>query len=634
MSNRDKRVRLFQSGGPMLNLPTYTPIGMPNVGSVSASTETSVSSGSEDLKDEFGFSTKDVADLLKDMLPSDSKVVMGQMSGLMRTIRLAEGDPFIASQLGGKLANDYLAVRQLADMAHQNFKMFNEAKKNVMEKSSLGEYAQDRNGNLYYQKGNGDIGRVSMDDDLSDKHLLTYGDLLAYRRLAINGAFVDDLIEASEQATSSQEVIQTVESIFNNLQSDSEEMQYFVEKKGGQSKLADTIEGLSAVMQDATDGLYSVIDKTTGIADDKKRAALSAVLRMMPRNQQNFVRLRATLSGVSPQAALYDMLVTKDRRSTSRRITQLRDYDEEAMKAAAKAKGSGSGSGADGIKTDMTNQHWMLENMGAKNIRVINNGTNSNYAYVGLANTLSLGLKPDAKTGFVNMDELTKKEYGMAGLNWSQASFAGSVVPFYDLHSFVVNDSQFDLISLPYKEVNGAKVPDFARLTELQKASDTMRRLGITQVNEANVRQVNDELSKRGINIQYDDKGKIVSPGYAQFVAFSVATGKNTLDNLKDANLDLYEKVEDDNLAARVAAATGVEADNQGWFTDDLVGKGVMYVPYTPNAQLLLTNTDSPIQTELNTGNVEDIMMMDRRQNRPAYVATNDELQDILYENQ
>ena len=327
------------------------------------------------------------------------------------------------------------------------------------------------------------------------------------------------------------------------------------------------------------------------------------------------------------------MIMLRDKRDTSRRISQLRDYEEEAAKAAGKKSGKGDG-GVGGIKTDMTNQHWMLEGMGAKNMRVINNGANSNYAYYGLANTLALGLEPDKKTGFVNVSELTDKKYGMAGLNWSQASFAGANVPFYDLKSFVMNDTQFDVISLPYKEVNGSKVPDFARLSELQEASDLLRTLHINDVNADNYNQVNDEMSKRGIDIRYDSKGNVVTPGYAQFVAFSVATGYNTIENLKGVNLDLFDRVDDDNIAARVAEATGVEADNAAWFGDDSVATGVLYVPYTPNAQLMLTSTESPIQTELNTGDPAQLMMMDRRQNRAAYVATNDELQNMLYQNQ
>lgn len=628
------KVRRFQSGGPMLNLATYTPMGIPNVSGASYAASQEVSTSSSDDDNNVGFTQKDIADLLKKMLPSDSKIVMGQMSSLMRDIRAAELDPFVAQQIGGSIANKYLQVRQLADTANQNYEMFNKAKSAIMEKSSLGEYAQDRNGNLYYQKEDGSIGRVSMDDELKDKRLLTYGDLLSYRRLAINGAFNDELIEASEQATSSKDVLATIELVFSKLQSDSEEMQYYVNKQSGRSQVMDTVEGLGAVMSDATDGLYSVTDKSTGISDAKKKTALKTVIRMMPRNQQNFINLRAKLSGVSPEVALYDMIMLRDKRDTSRRISQLRDYEEEAAKAAAKKSGKSGDGGSNGIKTDMTNQHWMLEGMGAKNMRVINNGANSNYAYYGLANTLALGLEPDKKTGFVNVSELTDKKYGMAGLNWSQASFAGANVPFYDLKSFVMNDTQFDIISLPYKEVNGSKIPDFARLSELQEASDLLRALHINDVNASNYNQVNDEMSKRGINIRYDNKGNVITPGYAQFVAFSVATGYNTVENLKDVNLDLFDRVDDDNIAARVAEATGVEADNAAWFGDDSVATGVLYVPYTPNAQLMLTNTESPIQTELNTGDPAQLMMMDRRQNRAAYVATNDELQNMLYQNQ
>lgn len=622
---RNNKVRRFQSGGPMLNLATYTPIGMPNVSGASASVEASASSSDND----FGITMKDVADLTKDMLYSDSKYVLGGMGNLLKMINMANYDPTFASQFGGQIANEYLSIRNLADTAHQNLEHYNNAKKQLMEKSALNEIAQDQEGNVYYLNDKGQIDKCGI-SEMEGKRTLSYADLLEYRRMNDAGAFANELINTAEMSTSTQDVVNTVNSIFDKLKNSTIENQYFIEKNGqGLSATGQAVQGLAEVMQDASAGLYEVTDRRVGLTDEKKKTALQTVLRMLPKNQFNFIKLRAAMTDTNPVTMLYDMITLSENTTQSRHIDRLRDYEEEILKA----RGSGSGS-SDGKESKMTNANWMLEGMGYKNIKILNNGGKGNYTFVSLANTFQLPLEPDNKTGLVRMNELTNPKYGLSGLNWSNASFAGSVIPYNDLNGFVVNGNYMDLVSLPYREdnVTGAKVPDFGRLDDLQNAAELLRSMGIQGVDEKNYAEVNEQLAKAGIDIQYDDKGSIITPGYAQFVALSASAGERTIDNLTDVNSDMYSVVEDDSLAARIAEKTGVEASNN-WIGQDVVMNGVIYVPFVPNPQLMLTGTESPIKTDLNT-TVDNLVLQQARMNRPSYVPQNDTLQSRLYSGQ
>ena len=623
LPKRNNKVRRFQSGGPMLNLATYTPIGMPNVGGASASVEASASSSDNSL----GITMKDVADLTKDMLYSDSKYVLGGMGNLLKMINMANYDPTFASQFGGQIANEYLSVRNLADTAHQNLEHYNNAKKQLMEKSALNEIAQDQEGNVYYLNEKGQIGKCNM-SDIKDKRTLSYADLLEYRRMNDGGAFSNELINAAEMSTSTKDVINTVNLIFDKLKNSTIENQYFIEKNGqGLSAAGQAVQGLAEVMQDASAGLYEVTDRRVGLTDEKKKAALQTVLRMLPKNQLNFIKLRASMTDTNPVTMLYDMITLSENTTQSRHIDQLRDYEKELI------SGKKSGSGSDGKEYKMTNANWMLEGMGYKNIKVLNNGGKGNYAFVSLANTFQLPLEPDNKTGLVRMNELTNPKYGLSGLNWNNASFAGSVIPYNDLNGFVVNGNYMDLVSLPYREDNttGAKVPDFGRLDDLQNAAELLRSMNIQGVDETNYQQVNEALVKAGIDIQYDNKGNIITPGYAQFVAVSAAAGERTIENLTDVNSDMYTTLEDDSLAARIAEKTGVEASNN-LIGQDVVMNGVIYVPFVPNPQLMLTGTESPIKVDIDT-TTDKLVAQQARMNRSSYIPQDDALSSQLYNN-
>ena len=231
------------------------------------------------------------------------------------------------------------------------------------------------------------------------------------------------------------------------------------------------------------------------------------------------------------------------------------------------------------------------------------------------------------------MNELTNPKYGLSGLNWNNASFAGSVIPYNDLNGFVVNGNYMDLVSLPYREDNttGAKVPDFGRLDDLQNAAELLRSMNIQGVDETNYQQVNEALVKAGIDIQYDNKGNIITPGYAQFVAVSAAAGERTIENLTDVNSDMYTTLEDDSLAARIAEKTGVEASNN-LIGQDVVMNGVIYVPFVPNPQLMLTGTESPIKVDIDT-TTDKLVAQQARMNRSSYIPQDDALSSQLYNN-
>lgn len=621
MQNRritNKKPR-FQQGGIMLNLARYTPMPFPSVGAVSASQEVSTTSSDDnDL-----FDMKDIADLLKEALPSDAKVIMSDMYSLMNQINAVDGDPFLSSQFRSALAGKYLQIRQRADEAKQNLATYTKIRDDIANKSSLGEAVMDERGAVYYKTKNG-ISSCSI-DDIGGKDLLTYSELLSMRRQ--NMPFADKLLQVAGNATSSKDVIASIESIISHLGSDNVKGDAYASHIRGKVR-----EGLE-MLAEATSGLYKITSKRTSVDQEKINAAIRTVFSMLPRNQQNYIHLKSKQMGSTMLQTIKDMIDMRIDDSTETTVSQIRDYEEELAKS--KGKGSGSG-GDDGIKTKLNNMYNILEGLGYKELGAFNlGGADNNFTYYGFMTKGQLAFDDlNSETQLMNTTEMMKKA-NLPGLRWEDASFAGASIPFNRLGEFVMNGNSYTTISLPFikDKKTGRVKPDFSRLEDANDAAEVLRENGITKMDQSNYENANKLVRNAGIDIQYDKNGDIVTNGYMKFVALNVSTGRETARNLEGVNSDLYSIVKNDDLAKKVEATTGVESDAPGldMFNTKQVMDGVMYIPYYPNVFTMTTNTESPIQTNLPTGSIDDLIMYQQNSRFP-YISPDPDVAASLYD--
>ena len=117
---------------------TYTPMLPPNV-TAKGSTEVSTSSSGKD--EEPLFDKKDISALLKDVLPSDAKVLVSKAHSLMRLIDL--NDTVDNPSVRNLIASGMLELQNMANLARDNYKNYYSAKDSLTQKGVSGDIAQD-----------------------------------------------------------------------------------------------------------------------------------------------------------------------------------------------------------------------------------------------------------------------------------------------------------------------------------------------------------------------------------------------------------------------------------------------------------------------------------------------------------
>lgn len=624
------KARRFQQGGVMPALATYTPMVMPEGIGMSASSEKSAyKSGSGNGNgDSIGFA--DIKELLKNMLPSDAKIVMAKANQLMNVIN--SNDDFLSSMYPNAINNMYMEVRALAEQAHQNYDDAQKVKDSLMSKGSISEYAQDQYGRLFYMTKDGKVKKCDM-NDTKDKMLLTYGDLLDYRRKAVNGAYNDDMIASIAQATSTREVMATVDEIVDKIGNQSITSSAYISKRDNQ-----VIQGLEGILNDARNGIYKITDTKTGTPKEQKMFAVNAIMRSIPNNQRNFLKLKAKMSNSTPEEILYEIIASRDKSISKRDITKDTDFDEiDEKERLAKLK-SGSGESG-GQSMELNPARAILERLGEKRVITLNNGNDNNYGVQAIANVTRFRMDNNEKTGMMSADKmLTDKSANLGSvLDWQNASFAGASMNSADLRQFVVRDNNVSTMYLPYKvEADGSIRPDFELFDRIQEKDRVLRELNVDKVDASNYNEINNELKGRGIDIQLDSDGKPVGD-YMQFAAINAMTGRNTFDKLKGSQSGLYEVMEDTDFAKRVAETTGVKAENDnvfgfGWLSPDEVIKSTIFVPVTTNPVTAMTSSGENIKLDKEKIDVGRLKFDESRQNRPAYVRPELDLYDILNE--
>lgn len=626
MHVRENKTRRFQQGGVMPALVTYTPTVMPGGMDTSASTTASTTAKDDD-KNDIKFA--DIKELLKDMLPSDARIVMSKANQLMNTIN--SSDDFMSAQFPNMINNMYMEVRALAEKAHQNYDDAQKARDMLMTKGSLSEYAQDQYGRLFYMTKDGKIKKCSMDDS-KGKMILTYGDLLDYRRKAVNGAYNDDIMTSLSQATSMKEVMATIDEIVDKIGNQSYTSSVYTTKRNNQ-----VVQGLESILADARNGVYKITDTNSSASKEQKMMAVNAVMRTLPNNQRNYLQLKAKASGSTPEEVLYEIIASRDKSIYKRDVTKDTDFDDIADKERlAKAKASGS-SGGQSMK--MNQSRAIIERLGEKRVMTFNNGEDNNYGLQAIVNVTKFRPEYNDKTGMMSVDKiLSDKSSNLSGvLDWKNATFAGANIPFTDLKAFAVNDNAVYDLYLPYKvDSNNAIKPDYDMFSRIQAKDRLLQELNIKDVDSKNYEAVNTELKRRGIDITLDEKGNPIGQ-YMHFAAISAKTGRNTFDNLSGTQSGLYTVIDDTTQAKRLAETTGVKADNSnwpgfGWLSPDEVIDSVIYVPVIENAVTAMTGSGEDIKLDKESIGIDNLKFNESRINRPEYNRPDLTPEDILGE--
>lgn len=599
-------------------LASYTPLPLIG-GSESASVSASTSS-SDDKKDLIDFA--DIKELMKNMLPSDAKIVMAKASKLMNFINST--DDFMKDAFSNELTSMYMDLRAFAEHAHQNYEDAQQVKTQMLSKGNFAEYAQDAHGNIYYMDKKGRIKTGDLEAAKKGR-VLTYGDIYDLRRKSLTGAFSDSMMQSLAQSTSTSEVMATVDGIIDKIGSQTMSNSYYTRKVNNQ-----VAKGLEAMLQDARNGVYKLTESSVGASKEQKTAAINALIKMLPNNQRNFINLKSKIVGSTPEEFLYELIVSRDKSTYKREVSKDTDFDTLAEKEAAEARKAKKETEA-GQAHHMTAARAINENIGDKKFMTFSNGNDNNYGFQAIVNSVKMRVEPGATGMMKATDFLSDKEQNVSGsFHWGDATFAGANVPLTSLGEFVVSDNSIYTAYLPYKvESDGRIKPDYDMLDNISKKDKVLVEMGIDKkgVNSENYQQVNNELHRRGIDLTLDENGKPEGQ-FMRFGMISAQTGRKTIDGLKGISSNLY-KVEDNTaLAKRVAETTGVSASNDtvwpfSYLSADEVIEGVIYVPVNEDAASAMMSSGEPIHMAKEYFDVPSIKFAESRRNRASYVSPN-----------
>lgn len=609
---RSAKRRFQQGGSAMPAFATYTPMLPPNV-TAKGSTEVSTSSSGKD--EEPLFDKKDISSLLKDVLPSDAKVILSKAHSLMRLIDL--NDTVDNPSVRNLIASGMLELQNIANLARDNYKNYYSAKDSLTQKGVSGDIAQDPNGMLYYYDNDGNVRKCAL-KDARGKALLSYDELSDYRSKNPNGAYIDDFVRTIRNAVSGDEVMKSLNTIIDKIGNMKNSGDTYTEKRDNQ-----IAKGMEAVLRDARNGVYHVTNTTENVPVELKEMAINTILNMLDKNEVNFLNLHAYLNGVSTENLLFEMISSRDKISMTQAVSKDYDYDteEEARRAAAaKAK-------SEGQTAEITPVRMINERLGQKRTIVLNDGNDHNFGYELNANVTGFEYKPDSKTGLMSVGELMHGDNNYSGIfDWNNASFAGTHLDANDTTSYILPaTSQIIDIYLPYKtDRHGNIVPDLSMLSKMQKKDEVVNQVtGNGVVTPQNYQAVNQELRNQGVDVQVDETGKPVGQNYMRFAVIEAETGRKTFDKLKDPDSNMYRVIEDDDLAKRIAMMTGVDADNDdiwpiSYFTQDEVITGSIYLPIIENSNNAMASSGSPNKVKDDLS-VEKMLLQERNQGRAQY---------------
>lgn len=609
---RSAKRRFQQGGSAMPAFATYTPMLTPNV---TAKSSTQVSTSSSGKDEEPLFDKKDISALLKDVLPSDAKVLVSKTHSLMRLIDL--NDTVDNPSVRNLIVSGMLELQNIANLARDNYKNYYSAKDSLTQKGVSGDIAQDPNGMLYYYDNDGNVRKCAL-KDARGKALLSYDELSDYRSKNPNGAYIDDFVRTIRNAVSGDEVMKSLNTIIDKIGNMKNSGDTYTEKRDNQ-----IAKGMEAALRDARNGVYHVTNTTENVPVELKEMAINTILNTLNKNELNYLNLHAYLNGISTENLLFEMISSRDKISMTQKVSKDYDYDteEEARRAAAaKAK-------SEGQTAEITPIRMINERLGQKRTIVLNDGNDHNFGYELNANVTGFEYKPDSKTGLMSVGELMHGDNNYSGIfDWNNASFAGTHLDANDTTSYILPaTSQIIDIYLPYKtDRHGNVVPDLSMLSKMQKKDEIVNQVtGNGIVTSQNYQAVNQELRNQGVDVQVDETGKPVGQNYMRFAVIEAETGRKTFDKLKDPDSNFYKVMEDDDLAKRIAMMTGVDADNDdiwplSYFTQDEVITGSIYLPIIENSNNAMASSGSPNKVKDDLS-VEKMLLQERNQGRAQY---------------
>ncbi len=519
------KIKKYQSGGP-----TY--IATSNRREVAEPATSSSDSASKVP----GFA-KEIIDLVKENgLNNDVTTFLSQMTNILNLAEDPTGENISMRQI--------MQAQVLANQVKVNYEDYKKARESLNTQNAWGEMATDKRGYLYVQnQETKKLETVSHSDYTKnqDKYIaLTNEDVLNLRRDDPSLSYRTDILDNISSAVGMKTITDYAKALIQEFGTTSitgySEKQASKIRSGLEHIVAGDAGDFRGILTQGPDGIYKISSEAT-IVDTGIKEALNYLVSTMPRSYQNTLSAKATVEGYSPDAMLMQMMYY----NTDRKLSV--DYDNQVSKVYGYTNGD---SGTEALTND---------NLA---IRFLKGDLTETTAYISpvaqlvgdkaqMAIQAWNGGRPQRENGEHlyknNLQDLLTNTFQLAGVEFTDLSFANQAITGNDLSGLVWDgESSVNRVALPYKIVNGKKVPDFDVLSAINEINAKIKdNPGLTQL------EINEEYEKLrdyGVVPDPNTPGRFTfDPSRIAFFATIGAYGSKDILKLEEQSKNYVERL-------------------------------------------------------------------------------------------
>lgn len=596
----------YQQGG-VAPFTVFTPISL---GGETTRTQEydSTSRGSKSAASE---KSSQAHDLLKELfkslavegLPSDVNGIYAALNNLMARQKA----------FGNELSTEDIASMYIQQMQQINnikyFKaQFDKAQTIVNTKDAESEFAIDTYGRLAVQdKETGKITYKTWDEvKNSDKYNpLKNSDLLNLRAISPTFAYDTDIITTASNATSMSEISKFLKAQLPSIGTSEQTIEGYTKQDSNNIKA-----GLQ-LLKDAPAGDYKF---TQYNKDQQKQAqmALGYLKGILPKNMKTLLKVNSELQGMSEDSLIKLMIGSELDEDSKLEFTAV---------TGKAAKDTNGGSGKGGTDTPASVQ-FLLGN-GYSEVVEFNIGNSQSIKALGRFGILQDKEKNNLGQGS-NFQDVSKSQFGPI-LDLDKATFGGSRLNSSGYSHIILNNSDCIGLDLPVKrDISGNYVPDFQKLSLIEKAEEQIRNNKIT-----NPQQINEIYRNLGLPDKFDSNGNIISQNYKRFAGIQVILDSKALKGGAPVNVNEISEADDTERELFIEA---MKKDGNkdydlsdgflwsSWGRDKLY-KGTIFVPVREDIVAGYISGGYPLDTDL-PNNANQVAIMQHAPKTQQYQKT------------
>lgn len=600
-----KIIPKYQQGGYASYFAQYTAVPFPQAAQQKtvASEKEPATTKSKDSKDE-NISQKDIVDLMKNSKGLANEMQQ-TMSGLVNSLK-------ISSMLGATpddMMRIYAQFKIQSEMMANNKVEFDKEVDQLKKDGALTDPAISTTGNLLYQKRDGSLGEVSVEQYLANKKsytIISNDQFTKLRQYSSSMAFDTSYTNVLDNSMSIQKFDKLIDELKGSINSSSFKYNTLVDtdriKEGlqtisnlSQQEKKQLFQYLTINGTSAKQGIYN-IDISNKTNKQSVLAAIDYISQMMPKNAMVWASYK---TGESNPVLATKKLVTMALAGMISQETNYKiDYEgtREEFKSSKNKNDSNSGESKSTWLTNVQNGYG-----GEDGKKIYNEGSSVTFTANGTYYGGILDTKGNPLTNITANDMLQKT--GISGISNVQSVYFGNQkLSTAQLSKVAIENNGMTYVILPCIKQNGSVAPDFSMVKTFEDIVND-----ITNKYPNATPQQREQMITKKVAATPSLRELLTASGRLdnnKFSAFLLTDGLITDQYMNiDKKNEMVVRTEDQNQIDYYKDVVKGDYDNYDWYNPaDWFGnythlyKGTVYIPVTNNNPLsaLLYSGEKP----------------------------------------